>query len=263
MLILRTRVRLITALCLVAVAAASGCSSNKADAEARNMAARPEADSTIPSLQAELDRRKEQFTATAPADMVDAFEAGVEQLRQSGILEQAKNVGDTAPDFTLPDANGQAVALHDLIAGGPAVIVWYRGGWCPYCNLQLRTMSRVLPAIEALGAQLVAISPDLPDSSLSTSERDSLQFHVLSDNDNQIARRYGVVYTVPDTVMHYFDGRLDLAAYSGTDRHELPLAVTYVVDTDGVIKYAFVDPDYRRRAEPADIITVLKKLKQG
>ncbi len=263
MLTSRTRTRLIAGFCLIALAAVSGCSSNNADVENEDMAVRSEEASAIPSLQAELDKRKAGFTATAPADMVDAFEAGVEQLRRSGILEQAKNVGDTAPDFTLPDANGQTVALHDIIADGPAVIVWYRGGWCPYCNMQLRAMSKVLPAIQALGAQLVAISPDQPDSSLSTRERDSLEFHVLSDHDNHIARQYGVVYTVPDTVMHYFDGRLDLAAYSGTDRHELPLAVTYVVDTDGVIRYAFVDPDYRRRAEPEDIITALKKLKQS
>lgn len=230
----------------------------------KGMALRPEeASAHLPSLQAQLDKRKANFTAHAPAEIVTAFENGVEQLQESGIVQQAKNVGDTAPDFTLPDAKGGTVSLSKILADGPAVIVWYRGGWCPYCNAQLRAMQQALPEIKSAGGQLVAISPNLPDSSLSTQERDSLQFYVLSDHDNAVARQYGIVYTVPDTVLHYFKGRVDLAAYSGVDSNELPLAVTYVVGRDGVIKWAFVSADYRRRAEPADVVAALRKLRQS
>ncbi len=263
-----TRLWLAAGLFLAAFASGSGCSSDKEKAQNESdtnqpVAVHSENVSTLPSLQRQLDERKANFSAKAPADMVMAFEAGVDQLRDSGILDKVRKVGDTAPDFTLPDANGLPVKLRDILAEGPVVLVWYRGGWCPYCNLQLRAMQQALPEIHQLGAQVIAVSPNLPDSSLSTQERDSLQFIVLSDSNLTVARQYGVVYTVPDTVMKYFKGRIDFAAYDGTDSHELPLAVTYVIGTDGVIKWAFISADYRRRAEPSDIVAELKKLQQS
>ncbi|MCB2230452.1 AhpC/TSA family protein [bacterium] len=212
------------------------------------------------SLQAQLDERKAQFTENAPPEMINAFEQGVVDVAESGVLETALREGDMAPMFSLPGALGDTVALADLTAEGPVVLIWYRGGWCPYCNLQLSAMQEVLPQIKQRGASLVAISPQVPDSSLSTKEKSSLQFTVLSDRGNAVARQFGIVYKLPEGVKEQFEGRLDIPAYDGDDSWELPLAATYIVGADGVIRYAFVDPDYRKRAEPAEILGELDKL---
>lgn len=216
-----------------------------------------------PSLQADLDALKLQFSETAPPEMVNTFERGVIEVAESGVLETALTEGDKAPMFSLPNAVGNPVSLDSLLGSGPVVLVWYRGGWCPYCNLQLNAMQDILPRIRELGATLVAISPELPDSSLSTKQKSSLEYVVLSDRGNSVARQFGIVYTIPAGVKDAFAGRLDIPAYNGDTSWELPLAVTYVVDAEGVIRYAFVDPDYRRRAEPAEIILALERLSGG
>src|SRR5262249_13450133 len=153
----------------------------------------------------------------------------------------ALKVGDRAPDFELPDATGKKVKLSELTARGPVVMTWYRGGWCPYCNIALRGFQKRLPEIRAEGASLVAISPETPDNSLSTAEKNHLEFEVLSDRGNRVAQSYGVAYKVPRVVAEQSQGRL--ARYNGDDSGTLPLGVTYVIDHDGIIRYAFVDSD--------------------
>ncbi len=212
------------------------------------------------SLQAQLDERKAKFAEQAPAQMTKDFESGIAQLRASGILEQALNVGDTAVDFVLPSADGDSVSLSELLADGPVVLAWYRGSWCPYCNLELAALNDVLPQIEQYDASLVAISPEVPDSAASMVERDTIDFVVLSDVGNKVADKYGLVYELPQSVLQYFEGRIDLSAYNADNENKLPLAVTYVVDTDRVIRYAFIDADYKRRGEPADILKTLREL---
>jgi peroxiredoxin len=216
---------------------------------------------SLPSLQAQLDQKREAFLARSPQEVVDDYELGVREVAESGVLQTALTVGDTVPAFLLPNAHGNPVALDSLLRDGPVVLVWYRGGWCPYCNLQLRALQNALPQIKAAGGRLVAVSPELPDSSLSTSERDSLDYIVLSDQGNGVAKEFGIAYTLPKRIQRRFAGRLDIPAYNGDSSQTLPLAVSYIVTPDRTIAYAFIDPDYRRRAEPADIITALENLK--
>ncbi|MBD3404254.1 redoxin domain-containing protein [candidate division GN15 bacterium] len=249
----------LSVLALTALLLAAGCGGDQTAEETED--ATRIADKPIPSLQDKLDRRKAQFTEEAPAEMVNTFEKGVAQVAESGVLETALGEGDRAPMFALPNAVGDTVRLAGLLETGPAVLVWYRGGWCPYCNMQLNAMQEVLPLIKERGASLVAISPEVPDSSLSTKEMSSLEFHVLSDVGNTVAEQFGIVYTLPPEVQEQFQGRLDIPAYNADESWTLPLAVTYVVDTDGVIRYAFVDPDYRKRAEPSEIIAALDRLR--
>lgn len=227
---------------------------------------RPEIDSQAavqPSLQDQLDERKQAFAEQAPPEMITTFAAGLDTVRQTGILDSAVNVGDRAPDFTLPDAYGDTVVLSDLLMEGPVVISWYRGGWCPYCNLELLALRRALPEIEQTGAMLVAISPEVPDSAMSTVDRDSLDFLVLSDLGNETARDYGIVFKLPPSVKELYESNIDLPAYNKDESWELPLAATYVIDTDGIVRYAFLDVDYTRRAEPQVIIDELKKLESN
>jgi peroxiredoxin len=212
------------------------------------------------TLQARLDALRADFEKAAPADRIRIYNEGVQAVAAMGVMQSALKAGDPAPDFTLTDANGQPVTLADLLRDGPVVLTWYRGGWCPYCNLQLRAYQDILPDITALGARLVALSPELPDNSLSTVEKNKLAFTVLSDTGNAVAQRYGIAYTLPDSLIEAFKGRLDLPTLNGDDSWELPLAVTYIITTEGTIHTAFIDADYRKRAEPAAILEALRAI---
>ncbi len=212
------------------------------------------------TLKPQLDAMRENFATKAPADFIALYDKGIRDVAAGGVTETALKVGAKAPEFTLPDANGESVALTTLIAKGPVVVTWYRGAWCPYCNIQLREYQKAMPELTALGANLVAISPQTPDNSLTTQQKNELSFNVLSDKSNAVAKQYGIAYTLPPEIAASFKGKLDLAKFNGDESNELPLSATYVIGTDGVIRYAFVDADYRNRAEPADIIAALRAL---
>ncbi len=152
------------------------------------------------SLHDELAAYKSESRAKASPATVATMQGGVADVRSTGIEATALGVGATAPDFTLPDVDGTSVRLSDLLGHGPVVVVFYRGAWCPYCYLQLRAYHRLLPQLKASGASLVAISPQLPDGSLSTQEKGSLEFPVLSDVGLVVAKAFGVAYPVPPAV---------------------------------------------------------------
>ena len=211
-------------------------------------------------LSDQLEAYKQNFLKKADARKIRVFDEGVEDVAQLGITATAINQGDQYLNFTLNNAKGEAVQLSDVLARGPVVLTWYRGGWCPYCNLQLRAFQQALPEIEALGAQLVALTPELPDNSLNTQEKNELSFEVLTDLDNAVAKQYGLVFKLIPEVAVYYKDAFDLEVYNGNTTDELPLAATYVIGQDGVIQYAFLDADYRVRAEPQDIVDVLKTL---
>jgi len=213
------------------------------------------------TLDVALNQRKQSFTEKAPPEISMLYEQGIVDVANSGVLETALKVGDPAPDFALPHATGETVTLSELLEQGPVVLTWYRGGWCPYCNITLHYLQQKLPEFKAAGATLVAISPEQPDKSLSTQEKNELEFYVLSDMGNQVAGDYGIKYKLPPEIIASFDGRLDIPGYNGDDSWELPLSATYIVDTDGTIAWAYVNPDYRERAEPDDIVKALRELK--
>jgi peroxiredoxin len=208
----------------------------------------------------ELDAIREKSSKSATPERMRAYEQGIEEVRKSGVAGKALKVGDRAPDFTLPDATGKEVKLSALLSRGPVVVTWYRGAWCPYCNVALRGFQKSLPEIRLAGATLIAISPQTPDNSLSTAQKDHLEFEVLSDRGNKVAHAYGIAYKIPKMVADQMKGRLDLARYNGDESAELPLGATYVIDRDGIIRYAFVDADYRKRAEPSDVLAALRGL---
>ena len=222
----------------------------------------PDRQSPATTVRRELEEFKQRSLKNSPPERTCAWEEGIEEVRKSGILEKALKVGDRAPDFDLPNAAGKKVKLSELTARGPVVVTWYRGGWCPYCNIALRGFQKSLPEIRAAGASLVAISPETPDNTLSTAEKDHLEFEVLSDRGNQVARAYGLAYPIPKVITAQMKGRLDLTKHNGDDSNELPLGATYVIDREGVIRYAFVDGDYRKRAEPSGVLAALRGLKK-
>jgi peroxiredoxin len=183
-------------------------------------------------------------------------------LVASGLSASALREGDVAPDFSLPDARGHVVALKTLLDHGPVVISFYRGGWCPFCNLELRSLQRVLPEIVQMGASLVAISPQLPDNSLSTQEKNQLTFPVLSDVGNIEAKRFGIVFTLPTALVEVNRaiGR-DLVEINGeAGAAELPMPATFVLDKSGVIRLAFVEEDWSKRLDPDIVVYTLRGL---
>lgn len=213
-------------------------------------------------LQQQTDAFFAQAKSQVPADLLQDLLSPVEQLVASSAVENALKEGAQAPDFTLPDALGNQVTLSHLLRHGPVVISFYRGAWCPYCNLELRAYQRVLPQLQELGASLVAISPQTPDHSLSLVEKQQLTFTVLSDVGNRVAREYGLVFTIDEAVRaaHMRIGA-NLPAFNGDDSWELPMAGTYLVDQSGTIRLASVDPDFSRRLDPSVVIGQIKELK--
>ena len=214
------------------------------------------------SLAEDLDRFVKQYLETAPENVQNDQSRGINELSDSGILDNAVNVGEYAPEFDLPNAIGGHTSLYDSLQKGPVVLVWYRGGWCPYCNLQLQHIQTKLAEIHAVGGHVIAISPELPDRTMTTKERHMLEFQVLSDIDNKVADKYKLAYTVPDYVVDHYDLSVKLNDHNGNNSNRLPLAVTYVINTDGKVEYAFLDADYKNRATPEEIISVLNDIKK-
>lgn len=184
-----------------------------------------------------------------------------EEIMHSDAGEKAMKAGNTATDFSLPNARGEAVQLSRLLAQGPVVLNFYRGGWCPFCNLEFKSLHDILPRIKQLGATLVGISPELPDNSLDTIEKHNLQFEVLSDVGNKIADQYGLIMKVPEVIRPlYLEWGLDLPKFNGENTWELPVPATYVINRKGKIVSAYVNKNYTERMEPADIIKALDAL---
>jgi peroxiredoxin len=198
----------------------------------------------------------------APADAVRAIGRAIGALVESKVGARAPGTGDTAPGFTLPDATGKPVSLEHLLESGPVVLAFYRGDWCPYCDLQLRAYQENLAQITALGAKLVAVSPQTPDDSLSTAQKRALAFHVLSDAGNAVARRYGIVFAVSaelDAVQRGFG--IDLAKSNGDTSNELPAPSVFVIGQDRKVAFSRVDPNWTVRVEPAAILGSLEALR--
>jgi peroxiredoxin len=185
----------------------------------------------------------------------------IDVVARDRLAENAIGVGDQAPLFVLRDGTGAELHVQVLLETGPVVLCFYRGGWCPYCNLELRAYQQQLGRIRALGATLVAISPELPDRTFTTAEANQLGYPVLSDVDNAVARQYRLTHTIdPEVVRYQLGNGNDVAAFNGSGRAEVPLPATYIIDTDGVVQFAFVRADYTERAEPEDVLAVLRDL---
>ncbi|MEU8472463.1 peroxiredoxin-like family protein [Streptomyces sp. NPDC029006] len=213
------------------------------------------------SLNAELrafyDARQQQI----PAEVREVMRRAGQALADSGQSDRALTVGDQAPRFRLPSATGRTTALDDLLADGPVVLTFYRGAWCPYCNLALRALQQHHTDITARDARLVAVSPQIPDESLTLTEKHDLAFDVLSDIGSDTAKQYGLAFDLPDDLAAVYDKLgFDLQRVNGGHPRTLPLPATYVIDGTGTIRWAFADTDYTKRAEPADIITALDAL---
>ena len=193
-----------------------------------------------------------------PAEIRGIMQRAGQELAESGLADRALTVGAQAPRFNLLTASGQTLALDDLLTDGPVVLTFYRGAWCPYCNIALRSLQKHHEAITARGARLVAVSPQIPDESLTLTEKHDLAFDVLSDIGSDTAKQYGLAFDLPDDLAAvYAKLGFDLQRVNDGHPRTLPLPATYVIDRDGVIRWSFVNTDYTTRAEPADVLAAL------
>ncbi len=212
------------------------------------------------SLPTDLQNHQSGWEGRVGPDLARLFASDIESLRVGGLLEKAAKPGDRFPAAPhLLGSHGQAFDLNALMAAKPVVLTFYRGGWCPYCNLELRAYQALLPEIHALGAELVAVSPELPDHSLSTAQKNDLSFTVLSDVNGALASALGIRFELSDAVRPYYEkAGHALPTRNGDGLWALPMPATFVVAKGGQIHSAFIEPDYRKRLDPQEALAALR-----
>ncbi len=214
-------------------------------------------------LQARLDAFKADFRAgkppyNAPAEIHPIMERATAELIASGAARRALKVGDTVPAFKLNDAEGRPVPSTDLLAQGPLVVSFYRGVWCPYCNMELQALQAALPAYRTAGAQLVAISPQTAPNSRKSQRENKLDFPILSDPGNRVAKSFGLRFALPDYLVELYKRlKNDLPAINGDPSWTLPMPGRFVIGSDGRVRYADLNPDYTHRPEPEELLPAL------
>ncbi|MQT14556.1 peroxiredoxin-like family protein [Segnochrobactrum spirostomi] len=217
------------------------------------------------TLQSKLDAFKTDFEAgkppyNVPPSVIETMHRATAELIESGIARHALKAGDELPAFGLSDPEGNMVSSGDLLSSGPLVISFYRGVWCPYCNMELQALQEALPQFRQLGASLVAISPQNAANSRKSVRQNSLSFPILSDPQNAVAATFGLRFELPDYLIDlYTTLKNDLPAFNGDTSWTLPMPARFVVGQDGVILYAEVNPDYTRRPEPDDMLPALRR----
>ena len=218
------------------------------------------------SLQAKLDAFKADFEASkppynVPPSVIETMHRATAELIASGAARRALKVGDKAPAFTLKDPEGNDVSSTALLTQGPLVVSFYRGVWCPYCNMELQALQAALPAFERRGARLVAISPQTAPNSRKSVRQNGLAFPILSDPNNGVAAGFGLRFALPDYLVELYQNlKNDLPNFNGDPSWTLPMPARYVIAPDGTIIYAEVNPDYTRRPDPEDMLPALDRL---
>ncbi|WP_226584816.1 peroxiredoxin-like family protein [Halobacillus litoralis] len=213
-------------------------------------------------MRQQFDKYIQKFKEATPEEIQTKMKNAIDELEASDNGEGLKK-GEKAPNFNLPDAKGDTVELYEQLKQGPVILTFYRGGWCPYCNMELRSYQQIIGDIKEEGAQLIAISPQTPDESMTTQEKNDLEYHVLSDEGNEVANQFNLVYQLPDYLVDvYKDKGLRVDNHNGDETWTLPVSATYIIDTDGTIVYEYTKSDYKDRAEPSEVLEELKKVNE-
>lgn len=213
-------------------------------------------------LQTLSDRLEEQ-ASKAPPEVLERIKAAQAGIAESG-LTPGLDVGEKAPDFSLPDATGRTVSLYERLRDGPVVLSFYRGEWCPYCNIELRALQEALPDIREQHGSLVAISPQSPGDADTVIKKQNLEFDVLSDADQDVIKQYRVQYRVPDAVQEISLNILknDVSQRNADGTWNLPIPATFVIDTDAIVRARHVSTNYMTsRMEPSEIVKILMHVK--
>ena len=210
------------------------------------------------NLIAQLQSLAEGSASRHPGESQEIMSKGIEELKASHIVSKSLKTGDKIPAIQLPNQNNELVDINEILKTDKVVLSFYRGGWCPYCNLELKALQHFLPEMEEKGARLIAITPETPDNSMTTHEKNELTFDILTDKNNELARAMNLVFTLPEDLQGlYKKFGIDLDGTQGNASQELPLAATYVIGKNGIIEYHFIEEDYKLRADPKEILDTL------
>jgi peroxiredoxin len=215
-------------------------------------------------LQEKLDAFTDKLIQSGrfPPAVLETLHKSTEELIASGQADRAVKAGETAPEFVLPDPDGNPVSSRQLLAKGSLVVTFYRGVWCPYCNLDLQALEAARGEIESRGASLVALSMQSAANSRKSQRDNHLGFPVLVDFKGAVADRFGLRFKLSDQLVEiYKQFGNDLAQIHGEPSWTLPMPARYVIDRDGVVAYAEVNPDYTKRPDPSELLPVLDSLK--
>jgi peroxiredoxin len=221
------------------------------------------------SLQDRLDAFKTDFEAgkppyNVPPSVIATMHRATAELVASGQAARALKAGDVAPSFSLDDPDGHKVSSAELLSRGPLVLTFYRGVWCPYCNMELAAIQEALPEIAARGASVAAISPQTQPNSRKSTRQNGLTFPILSDAMGKVSDVFGLRFAMPDYLVDLYKSlKNDLPAFNGDPSWTLPMPARYVVGTNGVIAYAEVNPDYTQRPDPSELLPILDRLAAG
>ena len=221
------------------------------------------------TLQAKLDAFKADFEAgkppyNVPHSVIETMHRATAELTATGLAERAKKVGDKAPAFLLKDPEGNIVSSKELLAKGPLIVTFYRGVWCPYCNMELQALQAELPEFQKLGASLVAISPQTAPNSRKAAKQNNLSFPILSDTKGEVGTAFGLKFKLPDYLVELYKGlKNDLPTINDDPGWTLPMPARYVIGPDSTILYSEVNPDYTIRPEPSDMFATLRKVSRA
>jgi peroxiredoxin len=211
-------------------------------------------------LAQKIEEYKTEFRGKVPKEVQEIMLQATQKLKNTKISKNALRTGDKIPTFTLSDALGNLVDFKIFLQDNDFVVIdFYRGAWCPYCSLELRALQEINDELKTLNTSIVAISPQTPDNSLSTKEKADLEYEVLSDIDNVVAKKFGLVFSLDESLRGiYTQFGIDIPGSNNSKSYEIPMPATYVIDKTGTIIYDFVDEDYTKRLEPQIILEQLK-----
>lgn len=209
----------------------------------------------------EIKKYQEAFKEKVPEDIQKVMLDATEELKRLSLSKDALKVSDKAIDFELPNAVNKPVSLKEALENNEFVVInFYRGQWCPYCNLELKALQTINDELAKLNAKIIAISPQTPDSSLSTKEKNELAFEVLSDKENKVAKEYGLVFSLAEELRPIYKSfGIDIEGSNKEDSYELPMPATYIINKNQEIIYSFIDEDYTKRSEPQTILDIIQK----
>ncbi len=210
------------------------------------------------NLKKELSDFAEQMAKQAPPEVLQTMGGEIGKLAQSGLVENAKSIGDKAPDFELMNSEGKLISLSSLINDGSLIISFNRGNWCPFCNLEFKALQESEEKIREAGANLIVVSPQLPSYSKDLKAKNNFDYDILYDKGNRVAKQFGIAFALPEPLRPIHDAfGMDIQAHNGDNSFELPLAATYVINKNGLITYAFLNANWMERAEPSEIVQLV------
>lgn len=210
------------------------------------------------TLAKQIEQLNQELSSQLPQEVINAFGKSVDDLKTKNIEERCIQPGEKMPDFLLLNATGKMIDSNDVLKNGKMILAFYRGSWCPYCHLELKFLQDNLSRIKDKNAVLIAISPQTPDHSLSMAEKYNLEFEVLTDHNNDFAKKLGIVFQLQDFVLPYYRNLgINLSDFNKNEENLLPVPAVFVVDQNKVITFKYLDVNYMNRVEVEELIQAL------